>query len=29
VWDHAKAAQLFDALAADQPVLPAMLGGQP
>jgi len=29
VWDHERAAQLFDALAADQPVPPAMLGKQP
>jgi hypothetical protein len=29
VWDHEKAAQLFDALAADQPVPPALVGGQP
>jgi len=27
VWDHAKAARLFDALAADQPVPPAVLSG--
>ena len=26
VWDHDKAAQLFDALAADQPVPAAVLG---
>ena len=29
VWDHEKAAALFDALAADQPVPPALLGEQP
>src|ERR1700722_291573 len=29
VWDHDKAAQLFAALAADQPVPPAVLGEQP
>ncbi|MGC2799713.1 MAG: LCP family protein, partial [Mycobacterium sp.] len=29
VWDHQKAAALFDALAADQPVPPALLGEQP
>jgi LCP family protein required for cell wall assembly len=27
VWDHEKATQLFDALAADQPVSPALLSG--
>ena len=29
VWDHEKAAALFDALAADQPVPSTVLGGQP
>jgi LCP family protein required for cell wall assembly len=29
VWDHDKAAQLFEALAADQPVPPAVLGDRP
>jgi LCP family protein required for cell wall assembly len=29
VWDHEKAAQLFDALAADQSVPPAVLGDPP
>jgi hypothetical protein len=29
VWDHEKAAALFDALAADNPVPPAVLGEQP
>ena len=29
VWDHEKAAALFDALAADKPVPPAVLGEQP
>jgi LCP family protein required for cell wall assembly len=29
VWDHDKAAQLFDALAADQPVPPTVLGDRP
>jgi LCP family protein required for cell wall assembly len=29
VWDHEKAAALFDALAADQPVPPTVLGDQP
>jgi LCP family protein required for cell wall assembly len=29
VWDHQKAAALFDALAADQPVPSTVVGGQP
>jgi LCP family protein required for cell wall assembly len=29
VWDHDRAAQLFDALAADRPVPPTVLGRQP
>jgi hypothetical protein len=29
VWDHQKAAALFDALAADQPVPSILIGGQP
>jgi len=29
VWDHEKAAQLFDALAADQPAPAAVLGDRP
>lgn len=29
VWDHEKAAALFDALAADAPIPPSLLGGQP
>jgi len=29
VWDHEKAAKLFDALAADEPVPPAVVGEQP
>jgi hypothetical protein len=29
VWDHDKAAQLFEALAADQTVPPAVLGDRP
>jgi hypothetical protein len=29
VWDHQKAAALFDALAADQPVPSTVIGGQP
>jgi hypothetical protein len=29
VWDHEKAAALFDALAADKPVPPTVLGEQP
>jgi LCP family protein required for cell wall assembly len=29
VWDHDKAAELFDALASDAPVPPAVLGEQP
>ena len=29
VWDHEKAAALFDALAADQPVPSTVIGGQP
>ena len=29
VWDHEKAAALFDALAADQPVPSILIGGQP
>src|SRR6202167_3865511 len=29
VWDHGKAAALFDALAADQPVPPTVIGDQP
>jgi hypothetical protein len=29
VWDHEKAAALFDALAADQPVPSTVIGDQP
>jgi hypothetical protein len=29
VWDHGKAAALFDALAADQPVPSTVIGNQP
>ena len=29
VWDHEKAAALFEALAADEPVPTTVLGGQP